>query len=637
MPKFWVSFCAYLLTLFVTMPVVLAQRTETVDISVDFNAQTVPLGKVFVPGVDVSGRGFYRHTERPQGLAAPEVMQAWESEIGWRGFFRLQYNLWEIQELSKDKAAQEKLLASYEEIIKKITDAGGTVILDIFGTPAGMGKAFDKKTPPSDIRAFKAFIKEHIRNLSCIKKYSVWYEVWTAPDLDDFFLGRQQEYLYLYRAIAEVIKELEKESKIQIPLGGPGVSWWFQSLEGNTIITPERSLIYDLIKFCRRYRLPLDFVSWHSYSTDPFIDKEITVYNKTAVALIRDWLSYFDFDKSTPLIVSEWNYDSGANVLPARHERSFVNASYMAARLKNMHEVGIDYQFFYALEDFLNAKEGVIRNVGVFWFDPEYTQYKGGPKSVFNVYKMLRSLEKGMVPSAASKQANDFVDAVVTKTGESLAIIIYNYIDPAFARNYLFRSIASLHPAERKFLVGLVKAERLDAVLERNEDINTLRTTGKLKALLKKAQDMNDRAVKFRETARTVNLTIKNLKDTYAYQRYGIDSSCALNCAFTPFEEKEISAENPYKETLTLQPYSVALIVLKKQKPKPPEQTPQPVSPMVSAQGAVQVQPAEQPVPAAQEPVQPAPPAVAAKESLSPASSVVPVEQKGSEVKKQEE
>ena len=56
-------------------------------------------------------------------------------------------------------------MANYENIIKKITDAGGIVILDIFGTPAGLGKALDKKSPPWDLKAFKELVKSYIREL----------------------------------------------------------------------------------------------------------------------------------------------------------------------------------------------------------------------------------------------------------------------------------------------------------------------------------------------------------------------------------------------------------------------------------------------------------------------------------------
>lgn len=320
-----------------------AQDNE-IEFTLDVTSNTVALPKIFKPNIDLSGRGLHRVSSWPQGLAASEVLDTWRKDIGFGGIYRIQFNLWEINELAKDGALQAKLLANYEDIIRKINDNGGIVILDIFGTPAGLGKALDKKSPPYDLRAFKELIKKYIRELSCSKKYNIWYEVWSAADLDDFFLGRRQEYLGMYRAIAEGIKELETETKINIPLGGPGSSWWFQNCDSNSIVTPERSLIYELIKYCYHYHLPLDFISWHAYSTDPKVEFEVTRYNKTSIALIRDWLTYFNFDKDTPLIIDEWNYDSGANLLPERAEAANIGASFIPSRLKNMYEAGLDYQ-----------------------------------------------------------------------------------------------------------------------------------------------------------------------------------------------------------------------------------------------------------------------------------------------------
>jgi hypothetical protein len=64
--------------------------------------------------------------------------------------------------------------------------------------------------------------------------------------------------------------------------------------------------------------------------------------------------------------------------------------------------------------------------------------------------------------------------------------------------------------------------------------------------------------------SRTVKINIKNLKGVYTYQRYTVDSSCAINCEFTAVEQKEVTATEPYQEMITANPYSVNLIVLKK-------------------------------------------------------------------------
>jgi hypothetical protein len=555
-----------------TTPLVLAQAPDELEFIFDFNSNTTPLPKIFKPNIDLSGRGINWATAWPQGLADAKVLEKWKSDIGFSGMYRLQYNLWEINQLAEDQNAQGKLLDNYKKIIKDINDSGGVVILDIFGTPAGLGKVLDKKSPPWDLKAFKELVKSHIRDLSCNKRYNIWYEVWSAPDLDSFFLGRKQEYLNLYRQVAEAAKELEVETKIHIPVGGPSVSWWFQNQDGNNIITTERSLIYELIKFCYGHHLPLDFITWHSYSTSPKADQELTVYNKSALNLIRDWLTYFYFNRDIPLIVDEWNYDSGVNVSPERKEKSFIAASYIPSRIKNMHEAGLDYQVYFCLEDFYNKKDGVARNVGAFWFDPEASEYKGGPKSIYNVFKMLSRLSNNMLLPAL-KVDDEFIGMVTTKTEDGMVIIVYNYIDPEIARNYLSKNIATLSDGERKVLLSLIRSDKLGKIIKKEIDIFSLRLRDKLDALLRKAQELNERADKFKSGARNIKIGIKNLTGYYLYQRYVVDSSCAVGCELIPAEERESDILGPYHEiSLSVNPYSVSMILFKK-KEKPVENT----------------------------------------------------------------
>jgi len=279
---------------------VFAQNADDLEVTIDISSNTTTTPKIFKPNIDLSGRGSSKDNSWPQTLASKESIDKWSLDLGFSGFYRMEYDLWEINKFSKETDTQNKLLSTYEDVIKNINNSKGTVILSLFGTPAGMGKILDKRSSPVDLKAYKALIKKNIKYLSCEKKYNVWYEVWSSPDIGDFFLGNQQEYLNLYRLCAESVKELEAEFKIQIPIGGPSASWWFKNLGSNTVIAPEKSLIYELMKFCRAYHLPLDFISWHGFSSSTKVERELTIYKKDLVSLIREWLTYFNLDKSTP-------------------------------------------------------------------------------------------------------------------------------------------------------------------------------------------------------------------------------------------------------------------------------------------------------------------------------------------------
>ena len=295
----------------------------------DINSKTAPLPNIFSPSIDLSGRGHQKDNNWPYHISARETIEEWQKEMGFKkGLFRLHWNFWETYAGKKAaKGTLSQITANYEAVIQKISDSGGIVILNLYGTPAGMGRALDKRSPPANLKQWKIMVKNIVRYLSCEKKYNIWYEVWDAPDTDNFFLGDKKDYFNLYRYTAEAIKELRREKKTKIPLGGPAVTWWFQNLDGNSIFTPEKSLIYELLKFCSQYKLPLDFLSWHAYSSDPYTEKETTTYNKPVSELIRDWLTFFRFDKNTPLIIDEWNFDSGSNIAEERGARAQICAS----------------------------------------------------------------------------------------------------------------------------------------------------------------------------------------------------------------------------------------------------------------------------------------------------------------------
>ncbi|MBN1912771.1 MAG: hypothetical protein JW788_00065, partial [Candidatus Omnitrophica bacterium] len=148
------------------------------ELALDLGAKTVTLPKIFRTNMDLSGRGVSQKMGRPKNLASTEALDAWQKDIGFKGVYRLQYNLWEINAAAEDKAAYDELIANYENVIKRVNDDGGIVILDIFGTPAGLGRVLDNRAAPTDFKVIKGLIKKIMRFLSCEKKYNVWYEVW---------------------------------------------------------------------------------------------------------------------------------------------------------------------------------------------------------------------------------------------------------------------------------------------------------------------------------------------------------------------------------------------------------------------------------------------------------------------------
>ncbi len=549
-------------SLFFGLAISYAQISEELEFDLDLNSPVVSLPKIYRSSVDLSGRGKRHDKTLPQTLASADALGTWQADLGFRNFYRLQYNLWEIQQLAHDPDAYQKLLSNYEGIIKKISDSGGTVILDLFGTPDGLGTVLDKNSAPRNLKIYKELIKSTIRKFSCEKKYNIWYEVWNAPDLSDFFLGGRSEYFNLYRIAGEAVNELRRETKMHIPLGGPSVSSWFRNIEPNNILSPERSLIYELIKYCYSYRLPLDFISWHAYSTDLAEEKQKTIYNKPFVELIREWLTYFKFNSDMPLLVDEWSFDGSSNILVERGKNAYISASYIPGRLKNMYEAGIDYQTYFCLEDFGDNQIGAIRNLGIFSFDLARPENKGYAKASYNVWQMIALLGQDLF---TAKFNDEFVGVISTKSAEDLTLLIYNYVDPQAAMNYLSHNIVDLNSVEQKAILSIVKSDRMKKILAGQLDLATLRLSPKTKGMLSRAIELNSLANKFSQMNRKIKISLKGLKNNYVVSKYIVDSGCGRNCEFKPTVEKEVNFNQDYTEAVELSPYSVQLWVFKKQ------------------------------------------------------------------------
>jgi hypothetical protein len=230
-----------------------------------------------------------------------------------------------------------------------------------------------------------------------------------------------------------------------------------------------------------------------------------------------------------------------------------------------MQEAGLDYQTYFCLEDFAGNKEKVTRNLGVFSFDPAHSDYKGYAKASYNTMRMLGLLGNELLPF---KLTDDFVGVIPTKSQDYFAILIYNYIDPAMAMNYLSRDIVYLNSAEKKAVLNIVKSDRIDKIISGQTDLSTLRLSPKAKDMFNRAIELNALAKKFSTTNRKIKLIFKGIKDTYLLSKYLVDSSCSSNCAFEAKDEKEVDFSQDYTEALELSPYSVQLLVFKK-KPLP--------------------------------------------------------------------
>lgn len=121
-------------------------------------------------------------------------------------------------------------------------------------------------TPPKDYAKWEAFIAAFTRHVT--ERYgadevrSWFFEVWNEPNLTGFWIGTtggktyeeflptaQAEYYKLYESTVRAIKSVDEKYRV----GGPA--------------TAGEGWIEETLNFCAQNKVPLDFISTHSYAT----------------------------------------------------------------------------------------------------------------------------------------------------------------------------------------------------------------------------------------------------------------------------------------------------------------------------------------------------------------------------------
>lgn len=235
-------------------------------------------------------------------------------------------------------------------------------------------------TPPKDYEKWGALIADLTRHFT--ERYGAdevktWYfEVWNEPNLDGFWAGTQEEYFKLYKYAVEAIKKVNPEYIV----GGPataGAAW-----------EPE------MIEFCEKNNVPIDFISTHAYGVNQGYLDEFgntgTVLAPQEFALSGDVLqSRKEISGSTmphlELHYTEWS----ASYTPADpiHD-SYHEASYVLQKLKQVGDAANSMSYWVFTDIFEESA-------------PRFTPFHGGfgmlnmqgiNKPVFYSYQFLNRL-----------------------------------------------------------------------------------------------------------------------------------------------------------------------------------------------------------------------------------------------------
>jgi xylan 1,4-beta-xylosidase len=184
-------------------------------------------------------------------------------------------------------------------------------------------------TPPRDYEKWASLVKnltEHFTERYGADEVKTWYfEVWNEPNLSPgFWTGTQQDYFKLYKYAVQAVKSVNKDYRVGGP-GTAGAAW-----------EPE------MIEYCHKNNVPIDFVSTHAYGVNQgFLDEygnSGTVLAKEEFAVSGDVLQSRKEIASSSIPNLELHYTEwSASYTPADpiHD-SYHEAAYVLQKLKQV-------------------------------------------------------------------------------------------------------------------------------------------------------------------------------------------------------------------------------------------------------------------------------------------------------------
>ena len=240
-------------------------------------------------------------------------------------------------------------------------------------------------TPPEKYEKWDALIKtlvQHWTDRYGADELKTWrFEVWNEPNLNVFWRLSDEErlpaYLKLYEHTAKAVKAVNKD----YPVGGP-------SGAGPVFIE-------ELIDYCNKKKLPLDFITYHTYGLgdgpsglDQYGNRSL--YLHPSLHYVCDMANMplpaiaEKSKKKLPVYITEWN--SSYSPVDPVHD-SFFAGPFILEQLRNTE--ALDSMSFWTFTDIFEENGPAPRPFhGGFGL----MSYQGIPKAAYWAYKYLSLL-----------------------------------------------------------------------------------------------------------------------------------------------------------------------------------------------------------------------------------------------------
>jgi xylan 1,4-beta-xylosidase len=330
---------------------------------------------------------------------------------------------------------------------------GAKVIAAITIKPGPLYPEIDQaRWRPTDVGEWQAVIRALVRRYSVEREIVTHWEIGNECDIGEdggspYLIRDPEDYAAYYQMTASAILEAFPGARV----GGPANAGMHnEPLPG-------------LLRRHASGELPLDFLSWHLYHSDPGRHGYQT---QIARLLAREQLGA---ERSLPeLMVTEWNCDF-APVSVEDEAFDPRRAALTAAAILEMRRAGLDWSFYYHLWDQICYPEEFgrffsekgARYMARYWNDIPIRfglfGVNGDVRPQYFVFRMLAELGEEEVQSHSDTRG---LRALAGRSGDQLSVFVVNH-DLDFNSDQVVRLLfRGLKPGPRRLTVTRIDRQR---------------------------------------------------------------------------------------------------------------------------------------------------------------------------------
>ena len=218
--------------------------------------------------------------------------------------------------------------ASLDKSVDLIRSAGAIPLLALAFKPALLFPKVDQDiVEPNDYGEWERLIEQMVKHYQDRGTGVIYWEVGNEPDIGEDggcpFRFQPDNYVRFYGHTVAAIRRADPKAIV----GGPALANW------------KSPILPALLKAAAEKTVPLDFVSWHIYNSNPLAIRA-TIDGVKALVAQHQGLS-------PKYILNEWNMSLSNPVIDPRFQPAFILET-----IWQMKDGGLDYSCYYHIRDY---------------------------------------------------------------------------------------------------------------------------------------------------------------------------------------------------------------------------------------------------------------------------------------------